>query len=34
LRKEDIYRNDLDLLKKKAKAGACQTDAALKRRNK
>lgn len=34
LRKEDIYRKDLDLFKKKSKAGTCRTDAALKRRNK
>jgi len=34
LRKEDIYRKDLELLKKKAQAGVCQTDIALKRRNK
>jgi len=34
LRKEDVYRNDLELLKKKAEDGICQTDVALKRRSK
>jgi len=34
LRKIDNYEKDLGLLKKKAKSGACQTDVAIKRRNK
>jgi DNA-binding transcriptional ArsR family regulator len=31
LRSLDVYQNDLDLLKKKEKAGACQTNVAIKR---
>jgi len=33
LRSINVYQDDLDLLKKKRRAGACQTDVAIKRSN-